>query len=111
MRTKFHNDDGQAKLTYHSYCDNDLQNGGAPVTDGRCSMECNGNDADICGGPNGLSMMFFNGWSSQGCWAEGNNGARVLPSGQQVTGGTNNMTVENCCAACGKAGYTLAGAE
>lgn len=95
---------------FASYCDNDLQNGGAPVSDGRCSMECNGDSTDTCGGPNGLSMMFFSGWYSQGCWAEGN-GGRVLPNGQNVVGGTNNMTVENCCAACKMAGYKLAGME
>lgn len=74
-------------------------------------MECNGNNNDVCGGPNGLTMMFFNGWYPQGCWAEGNNGARVLGSGQNVVGGSNNMTVENCVAACGKAKYSLAGVE
>lgn len=97
-------------LTPFSFCDTDIQHGGAVVTDGRCSMDCNGNSNDVCGGPNGLSMLFFNGWYSQGCWAEGT-GGRVLPNGENVVGGSPNMTVENCVAACGKAGYKLAGVE
>jgi hypothetical protein len=40
------------------YCDNQYQDGGAPAPDGetQCNMPCNGNQTEICGGPNRLSM-------------------------------------------------------
>jgi hypothetical protein len=40
------------------YCDNKLENYGGPASDGSvgCDMACNGNAAEICGGPNRLSM-------------------------------------------------------
>ena len=92
------------------FCDNDFQAGGAPVSDGRCSMTCNGNDGEICGGPNGLSILQFNGWYDQGCYTD-NVGGRTLRYGKAVTGGAQNMTVENCVTSCKKAGYTIAGVE
>lgn len=52
-------------------------------------------------------------WSFVACYAEPTKGGRALPNGVSVPGGANNMTVENCCAACeaqGK-GYNLAGVE
>jgi hypothetical protein len=40
------------------YCDNQYQGGGAPAPDGetQCNMPCNGNQTEICGGPNRLTM-------------------------------------------------------
>ncbi|KAF7193724.1 WSC domain-containing protein [Pseudocercospora fuligena] len=92
------------------FCDNDFQGNSGPVTDGRCNMNCYGNDAEICGGPNGLSAYQFNGWYDQGCYTDSVN-ARTLRYGQAVPGGSQNMTVENCVASCKKAGYTIAGVE
>lgn len=51
---------GDEKLTIPSYCGNSIQNGGAPATDGRCSMACSGAKSEICGGANGLTMWQFN---------------------------------------------------
>lgn len=73
-------------------------------------MSCNGNSKETCGGPNGLSVFQFSGWNSVGCWIDNVNG-RTLSHGMAVTGGASNMSVENCIAVCGKAGYTLAGVE
>lgn len=44
-----------------SDCDNVLQNGGGPAPDGNalCDMTCDGNTAEICGGPNRLSLYQF----------------------------------------------------
>ena len=98
------------ELTTYSFCDNKFQNNAGPATDGRCSMACNGNDNDICGGPNGLSVLQFNGWYYQSCFTDSVNG-RTLRYGQPVPGGANNMTVENCAAACSKAGYKILGVE
>lgn len=36
---------------------------------------------------------------------------RTLRYGQQVPGGSQNMTIEGCTAACKKAGYSIAGTE
>lgn len=41
------------------YCDNKIGNYGALQTSG-CTMTCNGNTAEICGGPNRLSLYFTN---------------------------------------------------
>ncbi|CAG7848507.1 WSC domain-containing protein ARB_07867 {ECO:0000305} Flags: Precursor [Serendipita indica DSM 11827] len=37
------------------YCGNSI-GGSGPVTDGRCNMRCNGNNAQTCGGSNGLNI-------------------------------------------------------
>ncbi|KAI5360847.1 putative carbohydrate-binding WSC, glyoxal oxidase, galactose oxidase/kelch, beta-propeller [Septoria linicola] len=93
------------------FCDNDfVGSDNSPATDGRCNMPCFGNDGEICGGPNGLSVLQFNGWYSQGCYTD-NVGGRSLRYGQAVAGGGNNMSVEACTSACKKAGYKLAGVE
>lgn len=103
----------------------------APVSDGRCNMQCKGNAKEICGGTNGmigshhcltmemltgfsfsgLSVYQFNGWYPQGCWSDNVNGQRALTYGAQVIGGANNMTNENCESACLAAGYSIAGTE
>lgn len=46
-----------------SVCGNALQNGGGPAPDGsvQCNMNCNGNAAQICGGPNRLSLYRYTG--------------------------------------------------
>ena len=41
------------------YCDKAIMNGGVPATDGRCNMKCNGNQTEICGGPNGIDIYSF----------------------------------------------------
>ncbi|KAH9909039.1 putative glyoxal oxidase [Xylariomycetidae sp. FL2044] len=40
------------------YCGNSIANGGSPATDG-CSMKCNGNQSEICGGPNRLNVYDY----------------------------------------------------
>jgi hypothetical protein len=89
------------------YCDSTIRNNGAQVKDGRCSMSCNGNNNEICGGSNGLSMYQLTGWSSVGCWTDAV-GSRTLPQAQY---GLGAMTVELCTTACKKGGYTYAGME
>ena len=44
-------------------CGNSLQNGGGPAPDGNtgCSMACNGNAAQMCGGPNRLDLYSYTG--------------------------------------------------
>lgn len=39
-------------------CGNSIVNGGSPATDG-CTMPCNGNQAEMCGGPNRLSVYQY----------------------------------------------------
>jgi hypothetical protein len=43
------------------YCDNQFRGAGAPAPDGeaQCNMVCNGNQTEMCGGPNRLSMWRF----------------------------------------------------
>jgi hypothetical protein len=43
------------------YCGNSLANGGGPAPDGnaKCNMPCNGNAAEICGGPDRLTMFKY----------------------------------------------------
>ena len=45
-----------------SYCDNSAQNGGGPAADGNtgCSMQCQGDSNEICGGPDRLSVWEHN---------------------------------------------------
>lgn len=43
------------------YCDSKLRNGGATATDGyaQCTMTCNGNASERCGGPNRLNIYQY----------------------------------------------------
>ncbi|KZW03188.1 copper radical oxidase [Exidia glandulosa HHB12029] len=110
------------------YCDNFVENGGAPADDAStCNMACGGNSTELCGGPNRLNVFFSNVpppprppppaelpshglWESIGCFSEGN-GGRTLPVVPNVPGGGDNMTVENCLDSCLAIGFGLAGTE
>jgi hypothetical protein len=115
-------------------CGNEIDNGGLPGATG-CTMLCNGNKGEFCGGPARLNVYQFGatppaasnaapssiapspsaspaavaqvGWNYKACYAEIPNG-RTLPNGVQVAG---LMTVEGCQSACQAAGYILAGLE
>lgn len=41
------------------YCSNTIASTGVPATDGRCSMACNGNAAELCGGSYGLNLYLL----------------------------------------------------
>ena len=53
------------------YCDNKLENGGGPASDGsaECDMSCNGNPSEICGGPNRLNMYSYAGGATSSATA------------------------------------------
>lgn len=42
------------------YCDNSIANGATIATDNGCTMLCNGNSSEICGGPSRLNVYDFN---------------------------------------------------
>jgi hypothetical protein len=50
------------------YCDNKINNGGGPASDGaaQCTMTCNGNPAEMCGGPNRLNVYQYGAATSTG---------------------------------------------
>jgi hypothetical protein len=56
-------DDRSMKGTDHSrcYCDDAPQNYGGPAADGTagCNMPCQGNNAELCGGPGRLNVYQF----------------------------------------------------
>ena len=70
-------------------------------------MACNGNQNQICGGPNGLSVYELTGWFNVGCWND-TVGDRTL--GQQQYG-LGDLTIAKCTEACADNGYLLAGLE
>ena len=92
-------------------------------SDSSCNMACTGNPSEVCGGPALLTVYYANtpvpqgphtnngpaGWTSSGCWLDGS--TKALANEVQVDGGGSNMTVTGCTAACGAAGYKLAGIE
>ena len=47
--------------SYKCYCDNSIQAGGGPASDGnaQCNMPCKGDSGQICGGPNRLNLYSF----------------------------------------------------
>lgn len=101
------------------FCGNAFMNGGAPAPDGLdgCSMPCNGNSSEFCGGPNRLDVYgrgqksaIAPKWGSLGCYTDTVVG-RTLAFGMAVPGGQANMTQENCQDACHAAKYNLAGVE
>lgn len=96
-------------------------------------MVCNGNSEEICGGPNRLSLFAWlssssslsaavsgadlmsyltlsSGWNYLGCYTDSSL-TRTLSYRTEVTGGSQNMTQENCQTGCQASGYTLAGTE
>ncbi|KAH9207298.1 hypothetical protein DL95DRAFT_527981 [Leptodontidium sp. 2 PMI_412] len=103
------------------YCGNTLASGSGPAPTADCNVACSGNATEPCGGSNRLNL-FWNGqtgpttnpgpglWAFSGCYTEGTTG-RALDHGLAVVGGSNNMSVSNCVAACQGAGYSLAGVE
>ncbi|KAF2209576.1 hypothetical protein CERZMDRAFT_70063 [Cercospora zeae-maydis SCOH1-5] len=60
--------------------------------------------------PDGLSVLQFNGWTTQGCYTD-NTARRTLRFGQGVPGGGQNMTIEACTSVCQGLKYTFAGVE
>jgi len=119
------------------YCDNTFENGGGPAPDGnaQCTMPCNGNKAEICGGPNRLDAYSYtagstltgsttrssivatstapstatgipSGWSYYGCWVDSVNG-RIIPEVNDIP----TQTIEGCIATCIAGGYYVAGLE
>src|ERR1700761_5697239 len=80
-----------------------------------------GNDLELCGGSNGLSvykytlsspaiLQSYNSWTHSDCYVD-STANRALPIAMQVTGGPTAMTVELCLDACHSAGYGFAGVE
>ncbi|KFX87861.1 hypothetical protein O988_09253, partial [Pseudogymnoascus sp. VKM F-3808] len=112
-----------AGLEYASqcYCGNEFANGGAPAPDGdaQCNMPCDGNTAELCGGPDRLNVYLKDGtapgtttspgtgWSYKGCWVDQQQG-RIM-NGPQAD--VNTMTIESCIATCVAAGYDIAGLQ
>ncbi|KAL9029704.1 MAG: hypothetical protein Q9196_002082, partial [Gyalolechia fulgens] len=125
------------------YCGNALGAGAVPATGGAdptqngCSMTCNGNTTEYCGGANRLTLYklstttsrtdIISGtssgaasatatpaikntvstWSYYGCYTEATNGRALSGLQNPVVGAT--LTLEKCAAAC--AGYTYFGTE
>lgn len=101
------------------YCGNSFMNGGAPAPDGLtgCNMPCNGNSSELCGGANrldvyalGVRSVISPAWSTLGCYTDSVQ-SRTLTVGMNVVGGAQNMTIENCQAACNAANYNISGVE
>jgi hypothetical protein len=115
------------------YCGNKISNGGKPATNG-CSMVCNGNKSEFCGGANRLNLYGYqteapgpssttisatatsgvpqptalpDGWDAYGCWVDAVNG-RIL--GRQLPD-DSDMTLASCVSACDELGFSIAGAE
>ena len=117
------------------YCGNALQAGGAPAPDGeaQCNMACNGNQTEMCGGPNRLSLFRYylgnepppssttvssssaaplptglpEGFEYKGCYVDGP-GYRVMQNQQPDD---QQMTITSCSARCARLGYDIAGME
>lgn len=124
------------------YCGNAFANGGGPAPDGnaQCNMPCNGNPAQICGGPDRLNVYTYaagTGTSSAGpsstttpptnTQPAGSGTATNLPAGWTYKGcwvdmtqgrimngpvaEGDTMTIESCIATCIAAGYGIAGLQ
>jgi WSC domain len=117
------------------YCGNTLVFGGVAAMDGEelCNTPCNGNQSEMCGGPNRLSLFRFylgneppssptttaspsvgpiatglpDGFEYKGCYVDGP-GYRVMQNQQPDD---PRMTIVSCTNACAKLGYDVAGLE
>src|SRR5689334_16242914 len=84
------------------YCGDSLLNNHGPKTDG-CTMTCNGDTTQICGGANRINIYEFGSvapaapsWVAQGCYVD-SVAARSLTH-QQF--GISGMTNEKCQQSC-----------
>ena len=115
------------------YCDDAYNNGGGPASDqSSCSMTCNGNATEYCGGPGRLNLYSYGGatpaaaapattttaatvtptlpsnFATLGCYTD-TNGKRAL--GHYFDGPNGKMTVETCINLCSTNGFMIAGVE
>ncbi|KAJ8496398.1 hypothetical protein ONZ51_g1161 [Trametes cubensis] len=123
------------------FCDTQIENGGTvmPATD--CSMACNGNSSELCGGPNRLNVYNFTGTlpgppNEGGGGGGGGNPGPIDVAPVNKTGlpapwtygacyvdnafgrimmtqlpDNQNVTVQSCIASCDAQNFTLAGLE
>jgi hypothetical protein len=115
------------------YCDNQIRNAGGPAPDGeaQCNMPCNGNQTDMCGGSNRLTLFKYftgqdtttpasstspvvpvatglpEGFEYKGCYVDGP-GFRIMNYQQPDD---QSLTVGSCASKCAAAGYEIAGME
>jgi len=117
------------------FCDSQLRNGGGPAPDGdaQCNMPCNGNAAQMCGGPGRLNLYSAGpapsgtvssstttsatptptvtdlpaGWSYAGCYVD-NAAGRIMINQRPDSA---SLTVESCAATCFGLGYSVAGMQ
>ncbi|CZR63536.1 uncharacterized protein PAC_13433 [Phialocephala subalpina] len=119
-----------AGLEYSSqcFCDNYIENGGSlSSADTNCAMTCSGNGAEVCGGPNLLSLYssstpqaapvpsikktgFNESWVYQGCFTDIDGNRDVGASGVEIESLTS-MTAEYCLGQCYALGYDAGGTE
>lgn len=102
-------------------CGNAILNGGGPAPDGNkgCGMTCNGNETELCGGPNRMNFYQVDvpppppttGWVAQGCYTDAGLGARTLAFDGIISGGPSAMVNEACYLSCGADGYVYSGTE
>jgi hypothetical protein len=111
------------------WCDNIFEDGAtsplAPAA-AACTMNCRGNETEMCGGSNQLDVYFYApsgstptaaptptfpaNWSLAGCYSD-DVYARTLGNRVQIIGGDGEMTPEGCVTACNAAGFLIAGVE
>lgn len=114
------------------YCGAAIGGSGGPAPDGStgCTMACNGNAGQICGGSNRLTMFQYNatattsstsatatssqppaslpsGWLYRGCYIDNVNG-RILSN--QLPD-SSALTTESCVASCIGKGYSISGTQ
>ena len=105
------------------FCDNFLYNGAAPAATSSCNVACPGNNKELCGAGNFLSIYntgtltvyqaqtaqktgLPGSWQYQGCFTDNVNDVRAL-FWQIIL--TNNNTATSCLGLCQQYGYMAAG--
>ncbi|KAI0033597.1 hypothetical protein K488DRAFT_84794 [Vararia minispora EC-137] len=106
------------------YCGNIVSNGGTNASTSSCNSPCTGNASEVCGA-GGFLNLYWSGkqpppppvtapsvglWESLGCFND-TPATRSLSLGVAITGGTANVSVQTCTAACFSLGYPLSGLE
>ncbi|SCO42989.1 related to glyoxal oxidase precursor [Fusarium fujikuroi] len=111
------------------YCGNALNNAASKTTESDCNMACKGDDSQMCGAGNRLSLYSSGDfevypipvaqeddlpgdWEYKGCVFDNNN-PYVLEWLYEDSGSyaTSNMTVPTCLKRCQKFGYSAGGVE
>ncbi|TVY84936.1 WSC domain-containing protein [Lachnellula suecica] len=114
------NDYRYAGLEYYGECFCGASVNGPQIDESNCNFPCTGNNSEICGGNDIISIYQdptfpsvnqadISDYQPLGCYSEGTSGRSLAWRQDQVS--STSLTIESCLSACKTGGYSIAGVE